>query len=272
MSISLIATDMDGTLLSDDHVTIPKQNLDALRGASARGIQVAIASGRPWCFVRELVEHMECVDFAVTCNGASVLDVKADRWLVEGGLEEPIWQAIFAVLLEYDLPFMAYCQGRCYMEERMVSAVRSRPILSPEFQAVAERETVVVPNLAEALAGRRVEKVDTFFIPPGVRQEMTARLRAIGPLYLASGLADNMEISSASTDKGRALEALCAQRGIGAEQVMAFGDAGNDVEMLRWAGWSFAMDNASQAAKEAAQYRAPSNQKAGVGQMIARYA
>ena len=93
------------------------------------------------------------------------------------------------------------------------------------------------------MAGRRVEKIDSFFIPPDARAPLLEQLRAMGGLYLASGLRNNLEISSAEADKGRALAALCARRSIPPEEVMAFGDGGNDVEMLRWAFWSFAMEN-----------------------------
>ena len=48
MSIKLIVMDMDGTLLDEDHATIPQRNIDALRAASMRGVKLALASGRTW--------------------------------------------------------------------------------------------------------------------------------------------------------------------------------------------------------------------------------
>ena len=88
---------------------------------------------------------------------------------------------------------------------------------------------------------------------------------------MTSGLSHNLEISSAGADKGRALAQLCARLGIAREEVMAFGDGGNDVEMLRWAGCSFAMENGMDCAREAADQIAPSNQEDGVGRMVERY-
>lgn len=49
---------------------------------------------------------------------------------------------------------------------------------------------------------------------------------------------------------------------------MALGDGGNDLEMLRHAGYSFAMENGSLAAKQAAKYRAPANNEDGVLKVI----
>ena len=55
------------------------------------------------------------------------------------------------------------------------------------------------------------------------------------------------------------------------DRVMAFGDAGNDLELLAWAGWSFAMANASAEAKKAARYETGSNAEGGVGMAVERW-
>lgn len=270
--IRLIATDLDGTLLDDDHVSIPQRSLAALRDASAQGISVAVASGRPWCFVQKLVEEMGCVDYALLCNGASVLDIRSRTWISRGGLEEPVWRAVLSILRTGHFPFFVYSEGGAYLERSMAEAAQSRYFLTPQFQAEAEKVLTVVDSLEDTLTGRRVEKIDSFFIPPEVWAPLLEQLRAMGGLYLASGLRNNLEISSARADKGRALAALCAGQGIPPEEVMAFGDGGNDVEMLRWAFWSFAMENGMEEAKAAARRIAPPNHAGGLGEMVERYA
>lgn len=52
---------------------------------------------------------------------------------------------------------------------------------------------------------------------------------------------------------------------------MAFGDATNDLGMLRWAKWSFSMANAHEPARNAARYKTASNEEDGVAQAIERY-
>ena len=80
-----------------------------------------------------------------------------------------------------------------------------------------------------------------------------------------------MEFTAPGVNKGAAARALCARMGWTADQVMAFGDAGNDLELLSWAGWSFAMANASEPAKRAARHLTASNGEAGVAQGVERY-
>ena len=88
---------------------------------------------------------------------------------------------------------------------------------------------------------------------------------------MISSFGENMEFTAPGVNKGAAAKALCARMGWTAEQVMAFGDAGNDLELLAWAGWSFAMANGTDQARAAARYTAPANTEAGVGQAVERY-
>ena len=86
--IRLICLDMDGTLLDDDHATVPARNIRALRAASEQGAAVAIASGRGWSLLREVADQVEVVRYAVLSNGAAVLDVATGEWLYRNCLEE----------------------------------------------------------------------------------------------------------------------------------------------------------------------------------------
>ena len=88
---------------------------------------------------------------------------------------------------------------------------------------------------------------------------------------MVTSFAENLEFTAAGVNKGTAVQALSARLGLGPEQVMAFGDAGNDLEMLAWAGWSFAMANASAEAKKAARYETGSNAEGGVGMAVERW-
>ena len=269
--IRLIATDMDGTLLARDHVTISPRNRSALRAVSDRGVRIVLASGRPWCFVRGSVEALGCVDYAILCNGAGTRAVAEDVWLDRNGLEEPVWRRLFGMLRQTGTPFLTYSDGEAYLERAVLDEMGRHFSLSPEFQRTAERVVTLVDTLEEALAGRRAEKIDSFFVPGAVRASLREELASIPGLYVASGLSDNLEISSAAADKGRSLARLCARLGIAREEVMAFGDGGNDVEMLRWAGCSFAMENGMDCARGAAGQIAPSHQEDGVGRMVERY-
>ena len=79
---------------------------------------------------------------------------------------------------------------------------------------------------------------------------------------------DAMDIIPATGGKGIGTKKILEYFGFSADEAMAFGDGGNDIEMLRQAGFSFAMENAGSAVVAAAKYRAGSNNREGVLDVI----
>ena len=82
----------------------------------------------------------------------------------------------------------------------------------------------------------------------------------------------DLEVMNPATNKGLALAALCRALGVPAEQVMAIGDSGNDIPMLKAAALGVAMESAAQEVKDAVKQRAdlvaPSNELGGVADML----
>ncbi len=270
MDIKLITMDMDGTTFDDDHVTIPPRNIAALRAAAARGIIVAITTGRAWSQVREAAEQLGCVRWAVTANGASALDTARGQWLWHTGMPAEQRRAVTALLLERGLPFEVYAQGDSYIQqERAEQVIASAP--SPEYGVVLRRCCRFVEDLNTDLEERPTEKIHIFSVPAGQRTALVEELRTLGPVDVDSAFGSNMELIAPGVNKAAAVARLCERLGLGPEQVMAFGDAGNDEALLRWAGWSFAVENASEGARRAAKYITGSNREGGVGMAVERY-
>lgn len=268
--IRLICLDMDGTLLDDDHATVPPRNVAALRAASERGAAVAIASGRAWALLQGVHAQIGVTRYAVLSNGAAVLDIASGEWIYRRPMDPSARRTILTLLLDWGLPFEVYCEGENYIQHDRTEQVVSSA-LSPEFSQVLRTCSHFPEDLNAALEGKDVEKIHIFHVPPERRQELLDAVAACGPLAVTTSFGENMELTAPGVNKGSAVQALCARLGLAPEQVMAFGDAGNDLELLRWAGWSFAMGNASDEAKAAARYVTGSNTEAGVAMAVERY-
>lgn len=270
MPVKLIAFDMDGTLLNDDHVTIPEENISALRAAREKGIKIVAATGRTWCLIDVAVKPLGGVDYAVTSNGAAVLEPGPRRWLYTKPISNDESLKLIALLKSWEIPFEIYCDGQNFMENSCIPMM-PKTLLSEMFTDYYDKFTTFVDSLEETLAGRPMEKIDIFYVPPEHRAEISEEIQAILPAQLAHAAAENMEVTAIGVTKGAALERLCEELGISAHEVMAFGDGNNDVEMLQWAGLSFAMENGSEDAKAAAKHLAPANNLGGLGQMVRKY-
>ena len=269
--IKLIAMDMDGTLLNDDHATISRRNLDALHAAAERGIEVVIASGRTWSILEDIARNIGVVRYVLISNGAAILDLKTGEWVLQVGMPEQQVLDFIRVLDDHNTPFELFCEGTAYMERKYQERAMQY-VLSPAYGKLFQERMTLVDHLAPAIAGRTVEKIHVFHVEPEERVELTAALQAVGPFESACAYATNMEITSPDADKGRALSVLCQRLGIDASEVMAFGDADNDLGMLSWAGCSFAMGNGTDKAKAAAGQVTGTNSESGVAQGVERYA
>lgn len=271
MHVKLIAVDMDGTLLADDHVTIPPKNILALKAARADGIQVAVATGRTWSLIRSAVEPLGGLDYAIISNGAAVREVATGRWISRNCFTNAQAVRMIRCLVERKIVFQVYCQGQNYVLADTLQNLPEGAFLSEVFVRLFQENSVISKDLEQALAGREAEKFDLLYVPPHMIDELGAALGVAAPVDMAKSLENNLEFTPLGVNKGVALKALAESLGLVPDEVMAFGDAGNDIEMLQWAGWSFAMANGIPAAKAAARYLAPPNTEGGVGQIVEKY-
>ena len=271
MSVKLIAFDMDGTLLDHDHVTIPEKNIAALRAARERGIKIVAATGRSWSLLAPVVGPMGGVDYALTSNGSAVLEPAASRWLYTRPIPNNESLELIRLLKGWQVPFEIYIEGQNYMENSSIPLM-TEDLLGGPFTRYYGKYTTFVDDLEAVLADRSIEKIDVFYVPPAHWEELCKEIRAILPAQLAHSTPDNLEVTAMGVTKAAALEGLCEELGISSDEVMAFGDGNNDVEMLQWAGLSFAMENGAEDAKAAAKYLAPANHLGGLGEMVQKYA
>lgn len=268
--IRLIALDLDGTLLGSDHAAIPQRNLDALRAAAAKGVKIAIATGRSWSLVRETAQTLGCVSYGITANGALALDAADEAPLVKFPMDASQCVEIIRILRRHGLYYELYVDGKNYMQADELDGAQ-KFCLSPAFYDVFMRSVRLVPDMAAFAAEMLPEKFDIFYVDAQQRGAVVEELLSTGPLEITGALQTNLELTARGVNKGRALAALADKLGLNASQVMAFGDADNDLEMLEWAGWSFAMANATREAKAAAKFVTGSNAEGGVGMAVEQY-
>lgn len=269
--IKLIAFDLDGTLLTTDK-RLTAENLDALQACADAGIEIVPATGRYFDVIPEPIRSLPFLRYAITINGAQIVDVKNRSVLAR---EELPCETAVRIMEYFDRLPVIY---DCYQENRgwMTEALQAKAEAFAQSQPVLEmlqkfREPV--PELKAFLLarGRDVQKVMAFFADESVRRQAKAELCLAFPeTSITSSVSNNLEINAAAATKGKALETLARVLGIPLEQTMAFGDDLNDVSMLRTAGIGVAMGNASPEAIAAADERTAACDESGVAMAIRR--
>lgn len=276
MSIKLIVTDLDGTFLNSNHVTIPQENINSFKNAHEMGIKVAIASGRTKILTDYLTEQLPFLDYLVTSNGAVAYDLKTGNEICSTLISAEQSAKIFDILDEYGLCYEIYFDGDCYMNSKSYKMFTPDNV-SPHIYALLKDFIKEVPDLSALLNGKGMEKLNILSLSANERKEIEKRVLQLGDFSFASsfpmqeGRNGNLEITHKNSNKGYAVKSLAESLNINKENIMCFGDGENDCTMLEFADYSFAMANGSDYAKNSAKFITDTNDNCGVAKAIDKY-
>lgn len=276
MAIKLIVTDLDGTFLNSNHLTIPQENIDAFKKAQKMGIKLALASGRTKILAGYVLEQVPFVDYLITSNGAVTYDVKSSEVICQNMLEYGQAIEIFDILNDYKLIYEIYFKGDCYMNEQSYSMF-DREHVSPHIHDLLKDFIKPKTDLAEFIGNDGIEKLNILSLTGEERIEIEEKVSKTGNVAFASsfplikGANGNLEMTHADATKGFAINGLAQALNIGMESIMCFGDGENDCSMLKLAHYSFAMGNGTELVKSTAKYATDTNDNGGVAKAINKY-
>lgn len=265
VAIKLIATDLDGTLLRHDK-TISERTLEAIRFAHDAGIHVIAATGRYPVSLPLLLEPTG-IDYAVASNGAMGLRLSTSEILFEDLM--PPHTAL--QIIEYLSSALDGVRFEAVREHGTVHYVEQG-----YAELVSEYERLHFPldyrliTRAELL-GDPILKLAVRH-PSALPEEMLEALAASGlaGFHATTSGAPFLEIEGPGVTKASGVAQLCDRLGLLPENVMALGDARNDVELLAWAGIGIAMGNAVAEAVAVADDTTGTNEEDGVARAIER--
>lgn len=270
--IKMIGLDLDGTLLTSDKKLLPFTR-QVLTEAIERGIQVLMATGRPYTGIPEELRKLPGIRYALTSNGARILDTQTGKALIEHLLPLESAKKALEILQKYDTLQEVYFEGQGYAEAEKLDRI-SRYHHNPHMWEYVRSSRKPVDSLPELIAreGRDMDKVQALFADMGELAQAWKELERYEELVLVSSLGYNIEINAAGVDKGIGLMELGELLGFCPEEIMACGDGDNDIQMLERAGIGIAMGNAEEKVKAAADYITETNDEEGAAKAIIRYA
>lgn len=276
MSIKLIVTDLDGTFLNSNHITIPQENIEAFRKAHQMGIKVAVASGRTKILTDYVVEQLPFLDYLITSNGACVYDLKTGKEICSTLISTEQSVNIFNILDDYDLIYEIYFNGDCFMNGKSYSRF-NKDNVAPHIFELLKNFIKEVPDLSVLLSNKGMEKLNILSLTARERTEIEEKVSGFGAFSFASSFPKdecrdgNLEITHQNSNKGYAVKSLAESLGLSNENIMCFGDGENDCTMLSLADYSFAMANGSEYAKTTAKFVTDTNDNGGVAKAIKQY-
>ena len=282
--IKVIASDMDGTLLGDDHKPAP-ETLAAVQRACDSGIRFMIATGRN--FPGAMAELKDCglvCDYIVS-SGAEVRNPRQQVVSVHP-ISMELCRTIYEEIKDYPISVTFCTDGNDYkigtpeeIEESLMLQMhlffsdlpREELVQTETYQRII-RSTKTVSDMDELEAAKvPIYKLFLYSEDKGMLGELKQRLEQNKEIAVASSFPTNLEITDVKAQKGPMLKEYIESLGYTMDEVMALGDSLNDLSMIEMDfGATVAMANAEPEVKDAAKYITKSNTEFGVAYAIDR--
>ena len=256
------ACDLDRTLIGRDSLLRPR-TIAAITRSRAAGIPVIIATGRMFRSVRPYLEEAGIDDPVVCYQGAAVVDPVDGTFLLHEPIPLEVAREAIALLVA------AGHSPNCYVDDRLYVAEHTEySRLYADFQHLPVTEVGDLVAWLERPPTKLVAVADPAEIPE-LRATLTASLR--GSLFLTTSLSHLLELGNPATSKGTGLAFVADRLGLEAERVVSFGDGENDIELIEWAGFGIAVEDANPLLAERADWICPSARDEGVAAVIDGY-
>ncbi len=269
--IRLIGLDLDSTTLTTDKKLSPHTR-EVLEACMAQGIYVVPSTGRVLAGIPDELKELAGMTYIMTSNGASVHSLKTGEEIYQNGIPWERALELFDLVETYDTFYDFYAQGHGYCESRFYDQI-PHYAGSPEILNLLYGTRTKIDDMREWVKTHQVplEKISMFFETTEQRDAALADLRRLEDVVPTYSLFNNIELNARTCSKGEALLGLGARLGITPEEIMACGDSGNDLEMIRRAGVGVAMENATEEIKAAADFITKTNDEDGVAYAIEQF-
>lgn len=272
----IIALDLDGTLFSRSGEVTPYTK-EMLLAARERGIAIVISSGRPFTGLPFDTAKELGIEYAITANGAGVYRIADKNCLHEDAMVSQTAAGLCNILHEKHLHLDAFIHGEAYTQNTSFEIIQ-HSVLPESVKNYILTTRNQVPDLAafilennftlQKLSLTFEQETDGVFID---REDTKTYLLSRPDLNVVCGGFHNLECTKAGVTKGTGLQFLCNYLNIPIEQSMACGDSENDLDILKAAGYSVAMENAEEEIKSVCDFVTASCDDDGVGCVIAKF-
>ena len=280
--IKVIASDMDGTLLNEDHM-LSERTIAAIKAAQNAGIRFMIATGRSFEQAMHAMKEVDIQCDYIVSSGAEIRNSNKEV-LQSNCMDMKDCRAVYEVLAKHKVSYLFggenadYCVGSSReREQELIDHMRTfHPNLSEEeirasdlFQFMMKNVKVVSGFDELEAINARIIKIFAMSNDLELLKQVDAELQKNPNIAVAASFENNIEVTDKNAQKGIALKSYIESLGYSMDEVMVFGDSMNDYSMISMDfGATIAMENGMQKIKDVAKYVTKSNAEDGVAYTI----
>lgn len=256
----LVATDLDGTLLRDDH-SVSRRTRDALAAATAAGAAHIVVTGRAAPWTRPILDDLGYTGLAVCAQGAQVYDAGAHRLLTSVTLDRQL-AGVALAKIEAEVGPLYLAASRDGLDGEV--------LVGPGYEVTGALPATPFTDAADVWAA----PLNKLYIqhPELTTDELAAAATAAAGGFVTVTMAGEgiVELLPLGLSKATGLSLAARRLGVKAAETIAFGDMPNDLPMFAWAGHSVAMANAHEELKAVADEVTASNEEDGIAVVVER--
>jgi Cof subfamily protein (haloacid dehalogenase superfamily) len=264
MKYKMLVVDMDDTLLNDNHI-ISDENTVMLMKAQELGVYVVLASGRPTSAMIDYAKYLQCDlnnSYMISFNGSSITDLKEDKVIFEQALTKEQIHSLYDFSKENNTHIITYLDGKIISE-------RHSEYIDVE-KNITGLELVIVPDFKVAVTTSAVKCI--LLEEPSYLKEVEAKLKVSNPeLSVCMSKPFFLEAAPNGIDKGAAIRILAEKLNILQSEIIAVGNAGNDLTMVQYAGLGVWVDNVEPELRGFGDVIVASNNDHGVAEVVRRF-
>jgi Cof subfamily protein (haloacid dehalogenase superfamily) len=262
MKYKMLVLDMDDTLLNDDH-TISNENKVMLSKARELGVHIVLASGRPTPAMTAYAKELQLDNsYMISYNGAVITDLKEDKVIFEQTLTQGQIHELYDYSLKSKTHIITYVNGKIVSET------------DSEYIEIEKNITGLVHNkvvsFKEEVQSSAVKCI--LLEEPGYLKEVEKDLKAAMPhLSVSMSKPFFLEVAQNGIDKGASIKFLAEKLDIHQSEIIAVGNAGNDLTMIEYAGLGVWVDNVDPELRDKGDFIVASNNNHGVAEVVRRF-
>lgn len=255
---------MDDTLLKDDY-SISELNKRKLMEAQEQGVYVVLASGRPTPAMTQFAKDLkldEYNSYMLSFNGAIITDVRTNETIFEQSLTPDQIHQLYDYSIKNNIHIITY------LEDKIVSETESEYI--DVEVGLTQMEHNRVKSFKEAVNTSAVKCI--LLENPEYLKKIEKDLKNEMPdLSISISKPFFLEVMPNGIDKAASLERLATQLNIEQSEIIAVGNAGNDLSMVEYAGLGVWVDNVTPELRDRADVIVSSNNNDGVAEVVDRF-
>lgn len=262
MSIKMIAVDMDGTFLNDQKEYNRERFEKLFQQLKNQDIKFVVASGNQYDQLKSFFPENHTEMSFVSENGANII-VEGQHYYNAQLPMDKVLASLKGINALEPIVNVVCGKNSAYVSQDISEEVfKSVSFYYPSIKKLEKLEDV-------ADQGDEIFKFALTFPTSGIEEKLKALDKVLeGEMIPVSSGHGDIDLIIPGVHKANGLAKLGKEWGIEPAEIAAFGDSGNDIEMLEYAGFSYAMENAQEKVKEAAEEIICSNNQEGVLEVI----